>query len=248
MPYEIERWDAAGQQAEIWVKVDTVFGNDSTHYVNIYWGASAAPMSNSAAVFDTANGFQGVWHLAEAGNTVAKDATINGYIGTPFGMTAASSVSGAIGMARNFNGSSAYIQMTGTATGKLNFSEDGFYSVSVWVNADTLDVSADSGTSRHDLTIVSKDNCQYSLKCFRTDFAFIQYKNAIGWESSISPAIVAIWKYVVGVCSGTRQYLYVDGICMADSVNFLETSSRARSTASDVTIGKTPPGTNNWSP
>jgi hypothetical protein len=29
LPYEIERWDSAHSQAEIWVKVDTVFGNDS---------------------------------------------------------------------------------------------------------------------------------------------------------------------------------------------------------------------------
>jgi hypothetical protein len=251
LPYEIEHWDGANNQAEVWFKADTIFGNDSTHYVNMYWGATAGsvtPLSNSAAVFDTANGFQGVWHLAEAGNTLATDATINGYNGTPFGMTAASSVSGVIGMAQKFDGSSSYIQMTGTAAGKLNFNENDFYSISAWVLADTLDFATDSSASRHDLTIVAKDNCQYSLKCFRTDFAFIQYKNAIGWESSISPAIVAIWKYVVGVCAGTRQYLYVDGICMADSVNFLETSSRARSMASDVTIGKTPPGTNNWSP
>ena len=251
LPYEIERWDAANNLAEVWVKADTVYGNDSTHYVNMYWGASAgsaATLSNSAAVFDTAAGFQGVWHLAEAGNSVAKDATINGFSGIPYGMTAASSVSGAIGIARNFDGSSSYIQMTGTATGKLNFGQNGFYAVSAWVYADTLDYGADSNASRHDLTIVAKDNCQYTLKCFRTDFAFVQYMDATGWESSISPAVIATWKYIVGVCAGTRQYLYVDGICMADSVNFFETSTRPRSTASDVTIGKTPPGTNSWSP
>ena len=72
--------------------------------------------------------------------------------------------------------------------------------------------------------------------------------DAAGWATSMSPAVTATWKYVVGVCAGTRQYLYVDGICTADSVNFFETSARPRSSASDVTIGKTPPGSNNWSP
>jgi hypothetical protein len=249
LSYEIERFDPVAGLAEVWVKVDTVFGNDSTHYVNMYWGNSAqgsTSISRSAAVFDTAIGFQGVWHFAEAGNAAAKDATINGYIGTPFGMTAASSVAGAIGNARNFDGTSSSIQMIGTATGKLNFNENDYYTISAWVNTDTL--YSDTNAPRHDLTIVAKDNCQYMLKCFRGDFAFVQYKDAAGWATSMSPAVVATWKYVVGVCAGTRQYLYVDGVLSADSANFLETSTRARYSASDVFIGKTPSGSNNWSP
>ena len=61
------------------------------------------------------------------------------------------------------------------------------------------------------------------------------------------PPMVTTWKYVVGECVGPRQYSFVDGVLSADSVNFMETSTRARSTASDVFIGKTPPGANNWS-
>ena len=145
LPYEIERWDPAAGMAEVWVKVDTVLGNDNTHAITMYWGnPNVADSSNGAAVFDTASGFQGVWHLGEAGNTVAKDATINGFNGTLYGMTAASSVPGAIGIARNFDGASGYIQMIGTAAGKLNFSQNGFYAVSAWVCADTLDFGTDS--------------------------------------------------------------------------------------------------------
>ncbi|MGB7569743.1 MAG: DUF2341 domain-containing protein, partial [Chitinivibrionales bacterium] len=62
--YEIERFDPAAQKAEVWVKVDTVYGNDSAHYITMYWGnPQAAAISNSAAVFDTAAGFSAVWHL-----------------------------------------------------------------------------------------------------------------------------------------------------------------------------------------
>jgi len=66
LPYEIERYDPVTEHAEVWVSVDTVFGSDSSHYVYIYWGNSAqgsTSISNSAAVFDTAIGFQGVWHF-----------------------------------------------------------------------------------------------------------------------------------------------------------------------------------------
>jgi hypothetical protein len=249
LPYEIERYDPVAEHAEVWVRVDMIFGSDSSHYVNMYWGNSAqgsTSISRSAAVFDTALGFQGVWHFTEAGNAAAKDATINGYDGAPSNMTAASSVAGAIGNARNFDGTSSSIQMIGTATGKLNFNENDYYTISAWINTDTL--YSDTNAPRHDLTIVAKDNCQYMLKCFRGDFAFVQYKDAAGWATSMSPAVVATWKYVVGVCAGTRQYLYVDGVLSADSANFLETSTRARYSASDVFIGKTPSGSNNWSP
>jgi hypothetical protein len=162
-------------------------------------------------------------------------------------MSNANIVSGTIGVARSFN-DSGYIQMVGTAASKLDFAESDFYTVSAWVFADTLDYGTDTGSGRHDMTIVAKDNCQYSLKCLRINFAFAQYKDVTGWQSSISLAVTGTWKYVVGVHAGIRQYLYIDGVCMVDSVNFVETANKPRSTMSDVTIGKTPPGTNKWAP
>ncbi|EFK96964.1 transport protein ExbB2 [sediment metagenome] len=64
IPYQIEQWDAVNQVAQIWVKVDTVKGNDSTQYFTMYWGKSDADSrSDGSAVFDTANGYAGVWHM-----------------------------------------------------------------------------------------------------------------------------------------------------------------------------------------
>ena len=63
--YQIEKWDFSGKTAAIWVRVDTVFGNNNTQYITMYWGnPKVNSMSNGAAVFDTANGFIGVWHLS----------------------------------------------------------------------------------------------------------------------------------------------------------------------------------------
>jgi len=45
--------------------------------------------------------------------------------------------------------------MIGTATGKLNFNENDYYTISAWVNTDTL--YSDTNAPRHDLTIVAKD-------------------------------------------------------------------------------------------
>ena len=64
LPYEIERWDATNNLAEIWVNVDTVYGNNATQSITMYWGnPGAASASNSMVVFDTANGFQGEYGI-----------------------------------------------------------------------------------------------------------------------------------------------------------------------------------------
>ena len=85
LEHEIERWDQSSYQAEVWVKVDTLFGNDSLQWIMMYWGnEDAQDRSNAAAVFDTASGFQGVWHLA--GDQNEYDATANSYDGVAYGM------------------------------------------------------------------------------------------------------------------------------------------------------------------
>lgn len=64
LPYEIERWDAARQAAEVWVKVDTLRGNEASQTLRMYWGNPAAPdESRGNAVFGAGNGFAAVWHL-----------------------------------------------------------------------------------------------------------------------------------------------------------------------------------------
>jgi hypothetical protein len=104
LPYEIERWDPVAGLAEVWVRVDSIFGNDSTQFITMYWGnAHATDSSSGAAVFDTSNGFIGVWHMNENPSTGAvsiKDRTVNAHDATPFGsMTSANSIEGATGKA-----------------------------------------------------------------------------------------------------------------------------------------------------
>jgi hypothetical protein len=82
LPCEIERWDPLNGRAEIWVKMDTVYGNNDNQYIVMYWGNTLAEtVSSSAAVFDSSSGFQGVWHLNEMSGTKAFDASHNGYSG-----------------------------------------------------------------------------------------------------------------------------------------------------------------------
>jgi hypothetical protein len=71
LPYDIERWDSQQEQAEIWVKVDVIRGNNPTQYITMYWGQSRAlTESGSEEVFSFADGYAGVWHLDEIGSGV----------------------------------------------------------------------------------------------------------------------------------------------------------------------------------
>ncbi|MBN1757582.1 MAG: DUF2341 domain-containing protein [Chitinispirillaceae bacterium] len=87
LPHEMVFWDNDAGTGAFWVKVDTVFGNDSTQTITLYWGnPEASGISNGSAVFDTANGFAGVWHMEETSGLTAADASSNGVDGLYRGM------------------------------------------------------------------------------------------------------------------------------------------------------------------
>lgn len=109
IPHEIERWDAVGQKAEIWVKADTVYGNNSTQHILIHWGNPVAQYSSkSSDVFSSDAGYEGVWHLGDNGETV-QEATANSYSGSTRGNQVR--VDGKIGFAQLFDGNGDFTDM-----------------------------------------------------------------------------------------------------------------------------------------
>jgi hypothetical protein len=223
LPYEIERWDATLQAAEVWVKVDTVYGNDSTHFVNMYWGNSnAASESNGAAVFDTVNGFQGVWHLNESTGSAAIDATKNHYDGMPSSVSP-TTAAGLIGTAQAFNGSSTFIEIPNTASSKLTFPQHGNYTVSAWVYLDSLPSGTTAANPFGD--IIAKGNLEYHLQVTMDAWQFSEMESGIGWDDTQVPAQVGAWFHVVGVRKGAKQYLYVNGTTVDSSITVASDSS-----------------------
>lgn len=238
LSYEIERWDAVNKAAELWVRVDTVFGNNDKQFITMHWGfPGASSQSNSATVFDMVKGFEGVWHLGEAGSAIAIDATANHYNGTPSD-TAPLGSEGIIGTSRAFNGSSNHLRMNSTAVSKLNFQENSTYSISAWVYADSID------NGYH--FIAGKGTSQYFLK-FKTAapasdnmvWEFVEFQNTTGWcitNSLEIPPAAKKWVYLTGVRKGTSQYLYIDGTLIDSTIN-VSGSSDQRMTGEDFSIG-----------
>jgi hypothetical protein len=117
LPYEIEKWDSAANNAAVWVKVDTIRGSNAAQFIRMYWGKSDAPSrSNGAAVFATAQNFVAAWHFA---SDALSDATANANTGTDHGSSPAK---GLIGNGRSFEagyvdfGNSACFKIASTIT------------------------------------------------------------------------------------------------------------------------------------
>ncbi len=237
LAFQIERWDAGLMQAEIWVGVDTVFGNNGSQFITMHWGnAGASGTSDGSAVFDTLNGFQAVWHLQEPSGAIALDATANRFNGTPSNSAPVATM-GMIGTGKHFDGASQSFDMIGTGSSKLTFSEKGHYSVSAWVYTDTL-----TDSTAH--LIIGKGHRNYYLKLFYDltngqQWEFTEFHDRSGWEiANYLPAVAKTWKCLVGVRDGTSQYLYVDGQLVFTTNGYSVDDTLPRDTTSDVSIGR----------
>jgi hypothetical protein len=216
LPYEIETWDPAGGSAAIWVRVDTVFGNNGTQSITMFWGnSSATGQSNAAAVFDTASGFRGVWHLADR-TALAVDATVNNYSGTYTG-NLPNWKPGAIGDAQSLDGSGDYADMGSVLDmGSNNFT------VSAWIrrgNAST--VQAIAGKSNGGVPTAAYG---YSFAFYPADTLNIAVatggtvfgdSGSFRVKSSIALTDTASWHHVAAVIDRSKSAncrLFIDGI------------------------------------
>ena len=101
LPHAIELWDRASGSAAVWVLLDLVKANSNDQTIVMKWGQATAPnISDSKTVFKRQDGFVGVWHLDEDGNTVPdgySDASDHEAHGTGVGLTSGSRVDARIG-------------------------------------------------------------------------------------------------------------------------------------------------------
>ena len=229
LPCEIERWDAAIRRAEIWVRVDTIRGDDSVQSIIMYWGnPDATGRPACGTIFDTAGGFQGVWHLGDAAGDSVRDATANRYLGISPESARPSVTEGVIGNCREFNGNSMFITIPNTASGKLDFPQNGRYTISVWVMADTLSDPPQS--------IVSKGRFQYFLWLKAAYWQFTSYNDGAGWDISEKQATGRQWVLLTGVRDGAVQRLFING--EPTSTYFAPSTDETPVAGGDLVIGR----------
>ena len=210
LPYEIEIWDKAGEYAAIWVLVPSIDGNSNQDFITMYAGNSFVDgKSDAGAVFNSANGFVGVWHLGEeaagTGTTgVYKDAVPPNYNGTDY--ITATGKSGVSGYGQEFDGYLDYIDVPGLSGSDLDS-----LTLSVWVKPDNQSSWAD---------MISKEdnnyyNGGYGLRRTDTDrFDFVIQANGKQTINGSASSFIdngTTWYYVTGTYDGETMRLYVDG-------------------------------------
>jgi autotransporter-associated beta strand protein len=239
LSYQIERWDASAQVAEVWVKVPQIDGNSLTDYIYMYWGnGSATSESNGANVFQSGSGFRGVWHLSEDGNTTTSNylnASANSSLGTGLALTNTSDVVGQIGIASNFvgtsnNGISIPHATTLNATSALT--------IEAWINPTTL------GPSRK---IISKSYVsasspwnEFSLETDASVGDKIRFSLTLGGVeasiSSTSSLASGTWYHIVGVWDGGAQRIFINGMEESNLTRFGSITNYSQ----PIVIGKGP--------
>lgn len=215
---EIEKWDDAGESAELWIsKSDWILYASATGEQNkLYFYYDDSQSANTAYIGDTNSvvaenvwdaNFKGVWHMGDgADNEHIYDSTSNDNDGTKKGVAQPTlTTSGVIGDAQNFNGIDEYI--TKADTPSLNFG-DGDFTLSAFVKLD------ESGNNR---MIISKGRQagaykRYFLNKHSTDVLECQIDDNSSLKFVLdTDNISSGWHYVSGVRDGNLLKAYTDG-------------------------------------
>ena len=227
LPYQIAKWDSAVQSAALWVNVDLISGNNSTQYIKMYWGRStAADSSKGSAVFSTAQGFAGVWHL-DSGSTAADgstqpylNATGSGNNGYDFVTTAA--VGGVSAAAALFSGGD-YVSVARPV-------QDDF-TIAFWVK--TSDINSPTGTQWYQGNGMVDGEVPMVMNDYGV--AFLNSKAAFGTgnaDNTIQSTTLinnGTWHFIAAtrVRSSGAKILYVDGVQEATGTGSTNTLNAA---------------------
>jgi hypothetical protein len=228
LPYEIEHWDKTAQSAHIWVRMDTVYGNNDSQYIMIHWGrADAQDQSNGAAVFDTSENYAGVWHLYQDPTGTSPqftDASAEGNHGlTRKYIPADASVATPLYKGIRFDGREQYISTS------REYTNPGIFTLSMWCRLDSAaggvlmdfasaELLKDSSYGGHD-RVVWLDSLGYlRFGVFEDSLRLEDRQWAQHYEKVIRSDETWFdtdWHHVTAVFGPGNQALYMDGARVA---------------------------------
>nr|AQQ75207.1 hypothetical protein [uncultured bacterium] len=219
LPHSIEHWDATNMTAALWVKVDSIAGNTAGQEIIMRWGNPGPSTADSKAVFSLADGFYGVWHLDEDGNTDEggfKDASEHEVHGTGVGMIPGSRVPARIGMGAHLDNpedqdTARWIKVTGEKTAEFN--SNNVITASVWALAYSYPIYSYE-------TIFCKGDTSWSIQ--RVQYAQTGYQSCLlaggqpGYHLCIydfaaQPLVTEEWLHFMLVLENPNMTLYING-------------------------------------
>jgi hypothetical protein len=217
LPHAIELWDAQAGLAAVWVLMDVVRGNRNDQSIVMRWGnPAAADASDSKKVFTREDGFVGVWHLDEDGNTAPdgfKDSSAYQAHGTGVGLTPGSRVDARIGKGVHLNNpegqnTARWVRVSGDKIAAFNPSP---VTVSIWAWGDSFPI-------RSYETMIAKGDTSWTLQR-------VQYPSGQGFQTCVravgyhlcaynfaaQPLVTKEWLHFMVVLDEPDMKLYING-------------------------------------
>jgi hypothetical protein len=205
LAYEIERWDSAHAQAEIWVRVDTVRGNTAGQNLKMLWGNPAAGDSSKAAsVFRASDGYVAAWHLNTSGTAARPNAVSGGNPAAPGNFDGDESRTGIIAGADSLDGNNDFLNL---GDGYTEFTAGFTYSVWVYPTAvkkwaHVLDLGSGQGV---DNIIVNRADTTNNLG-FHNWNGTTNYTKEVANQWALNQ-----WQYITVTLSGKNLRMYKNG-------------------------------------
>ncbi len=229
LPFEIDTYNGSTGQVAFWVRIPILsHTTDTTIYMLYGIPGISSSQENKAALWGS---YGGVWHLGSKTGVSAVDSTIYENDGT---VTGATSATGLIGGAANFNGSS---QITIPVQPSLQVGAGtSSFSVSAW---------AKTATNSSQSVIFGGDQCgigeSWLLESFNNNASFSTFgPGSAGYLQSSTTIDDGNWHYYTGVHQGTNVYTYLDGALVNSSS--VAGSYDSDTEALELAIGNSAPG------
>jgi hypothetical protein len=178
LPHAIETWDAEARAAAVWVLIPRIKAASADQSIIMRWGnPGARDAGDSKAVFRKEDGFVGVWHLDEDGNTTPggyKDASSHGVHGTGVGMIPGSRVDARIGKGVHLDNptgqdTARWIRVEGEQAAQFNPGPP--ITASIWANGYSYPI-------RSYETMIAKGDTSWTVQR-------VQYSSGQGYQACV---------------------------------------------------------------
>jgi len=203
--YQVESYNQTTGTLLVWVQIPSLtYAANNT--ITFYYGSKSPIVTHNTAFFTNtwAGNYLAVFHFNEASYTGSvADGTAGGHTGTTSGMTSSDLVTGKIGTAYSFNGTSKKITTNAVSV-------TGPFTISAWVKL--------AATGLDQKVMTNQDASGYSsggykLAVFTTNIPESEGGAAGNRNSTPNPTpfTAGVWHYVQGVYTGSALSTYVDG-------------------------------------